>query len=43
MKRPQLEKIHWNTLTEKSLRAYKKQKNHARDCMKKKQKCSLIT
>ena len=29
MKRRQLEKRHWKTLTEKSLRAYKKQKNHS--------------
>ena len=28
MKRSQLEKIRWKTLTEKSLKAYKKQKNY---------------
>ena len=38
MKRSQLEKIHWKTLTEKFLKAYKKQKNYVSRLYKKKRK-----
>ena len=42
MKRSQLENIHRKTLTEKSLKAYKKQKNYISRLYKKKEKYSLI-
>ena len=42
MKRSQLEKTHWKTLTEKSLKAYKKQKNYVSRLYEKERKCSLI-
>ena len=42
MKRYQLENICRKTLTEKSLKAYKKQKNHVSRLHKKEENCSLI-
>ena len=42
MKRSQLENIYRKTLTKKSLKAYKKQKNYVSRVYKKKEKCSLI-
>ena len=42
MKRSLLENIHRKTLTEKSLKAYKKQKNYISRLYKKKEKYSLI-
>ena len=42
MKRFQLESIHRETLTEKSLKAYKKQKNYVRRLYKKERKMSSV-
>ena len=42
MKRSQLESIHRETLTEKSLKAYKKQKNYVRRLYKKERKMSSV-
>ena len=43
MKRSQLENVYSKTLTEKRIKAYKKQKSDVIvGCIKKKEKCSLI-